>query len=202
MALRVFGITLADSGPAPVDGTEIVAFRDLGAIVENDAYEVELPDGAALERYTEVVEAVFGQHPVLPAPAGTVFRDRDVLVRWMELHYVALTDALAYVEDRAAARVHICRADGDPHERDKGTDLAAVAAETFRALRRRAVSAVPLKTEHMTGIVLSGAFLIDRELWRDFENTVREERERNPDLRLDLTGPWPPYDFIRMQFGG
>lgn len=202
MALRVYGITVADSGPAPIEGTELVAFRDLAAIVEEDAYEVELPGGASLERYTAVVEAFFGQHPVLPAPAGTVFRGREVLVRWLELHYVALTDALAFVEDRAGARVHMCRADGDPQERDKGTDLAAVAAETFRALRRRAVAAVPLKTEHITGMVLSGAFLIERELWRDFESTVREERERNPELRLDLSGPWPPYDFIRMQFGG
>ncbi len=201
MALRVYGITIADSAPAP-EGTELVAFRDLGALVEEGEYEPALPGGAALERYTEVVGAIFGHHPILPAPPGTVFRAREVLVRWMELHYVALTDALAYVEDRAAARVYMCRANGDPRERDKGTDLAAVAAETFRALRRRSVAAVPLKTEHITGIVLSGAFLIERELWRDFESTVREERERNPDLRLDVTGPWPPYDFIRMQFGG
>jgi hypothetical protein len=31
---------------------------------------------------------------------------------------------------------------------------------------------------------------------------VKEEAKRLPGLRIDVTGPWPPYDFVRMQFGG
>ena len=202
MGLRLYGLTVADLNAALPDGVELAPFRELAAIVEEAPFEAVQPDGDALDRYTEVIGGVFDHGPVLPAPIGTVFRDSAVLVRWMEPHYVALTDALSYVEDRAVARVHMCRADGDPEERDKGADLAAVAAESYRALRRRSVAAVPLKTEHLTGIVLSGAFLVERELWGEFEATLREERQRNVGLRMDLTGPWPPYDFVRMQFGG
>lgn len=202
MALHLFALTLADTHPVLPDGVELVVLRELAAVVEEAEFEPVVPDGAALDRYARVIGGVFAHGPVLPAPPGTVFRDRSVLVRWMEPHYVALTDALSYVEDRVVARVYMCRNDDDPAERDQGADLAALAAESYRALRRRSVAAVPLKTEHLTGIVLSGAFLVERELWGDFEGTLREERERNAGLRVDLTGPWPPYDFVRMQFGG
>ncbi len=202
MGLRLYGLTVADMNAVLPEGVELATFRELAAVVEEAPFENIQPDGESLERYTEVIETVFEHGPIVPAPPGTVFRDGSVLVRWMEPHYVALTDALSYVEDRAVARVHMCRGDGDPAERDKGADLAAGAAESYRALRRRSVAAVPLKTEHLTGIVLSGAFLVERELWGEFEATLRDERQRNAGLRMDLTGPWPPYDFVRMQFGG
>ena len=54
------------------------------------------------------------------------------------------------------------------------------------------------------GVVLIpqlAAFLIDRELWDDFVAAVDDQRRRNPGLALDLSGPWPPFDFVRMQFG-
>ena len=139
---------------------------------------------------------------LLPAPPGVLFRASDVLLRWMELHYVALSDALEFVEDRAAARVHIQRAEGKPDEREAGADLAAAAAEAFRSLRRRAVAAVPLRLEKVTGLVLSASFLVERDLWKEFVAAVEQQQEEHEMLRFELTGPWAPYDFVRMQFGG
>lgn len=204
MGLRLFGVMLHDShvdGSAPA-GTALVPFRDVAAVVEDAPYELPAVPEQDLPRYLEVVDGVFQHAPVVPAPLGTTFRTRDALVAWLELHYVAISEALAQVEDRTVARVYICRTDGPRDERDKGADLASVAAESFRALRRRAVSALPLKTEHLTGIVLASAFLVDRELWGEFESAVKNEREANPGLEFRMTGPWAPYDFVRMQFGG
>lgn len=202
MGLRLYALTLADTQAVLPEGVDTIVLRDLAAVVEEVPFEAGDGDAGAVDRYTRVISGIFAHGPVVPAPIGTVFRDRSVLVRWMEPHYVALTDALSYVEDRVEARVYMSQGDDDLVPRDQGADLAAVAAESYRALRRRSVAAVPLRTEHLTGIVLSGAFLVERELWGDFEATVREERKRNADLRVKLTGPWPPYDFVRIQFGG
>jgi hypothetical protein len=46
------------------------------------------------------------------------------------------------------------------------------------------------------------SFLVERERWAQFEAAVLEEGRRDPELRYRVTGPWPPYDFVRMQFGG
>ena len=203
-ALRLYGITDVEhrAHTNGSDGTELLAVRDLAAIVSTAEYSATPPAGEVIEQYRRVVDDVFSKAPVLPAPVGTVFRSRETLTRWLELHYVTLSEALTFVADRAEARVHVARPTGKADERETGSDLAAVAAEAFRTLRRHSVAAVPLKAEHITGIVLSSAFLLDKELWNDFAAAVDDQQKHNPRLAFELTGPWPPFDFVRMQFGG
>ena len=205
MPIRLYAIVGLDGqhSDAPVDGTTVVPFRDLGAVV-SDQKQFALEETALrdIDAHRTVVDALFRQGAVLPAPVGVLFRAPDVLLRWMELHYVALSDALEFVEDRAVARVHIERAEGKPDEREAGADLAAAAAEAFRLLRRRSVAAVPLRLEEVTGLVLSAAFLVERDLWKEFVDAVEEQQTTHDALQFELTGPWAPYDFVRMQFGG
>lgn len=203
-AIRLYGITDVEhrAHTNGNDGTELLAFRDLAAIVSTADYSAAPPAGEVIEQYRRVVDDVFANAPVIPAPVGTVFRTRETLTRWLELHYVTLSEALTFVADRAEARVHVSRESGRADEHETGSDVAAAAAESLRTLRRQSVAAVPLKAEHLTGIVLSSAFLIDKELWNDFAAAVDDQRHRFPGLCFDLTGPWPPFDFVRMQFGG
>jgi hypothetical protein len=204
MALRLYAVTFLEGlAPVAVDGTAIVPVRDLAAVVEEAPYVMSLPDDEALARHHEVTSATLARAgAVLPAPAGTVFRSVESLRQWLELHYVALNDALAYVEDRVEARIHVARADASEAEREAGTDLAAASTEIFRVLRRQAVASFALRTEHVTGLALTSAFLVERELWKEFTALARTEGERQEGIDLSITGPWPPYDFVRIHFGG
>ena len=49
---------------------------------------------------------------------------------------------------------------------------------------------------------VSASFLVDRSRWRAVVDAVAVERQRAPELDIRVTGPWPPYDFVRLQFGG
>jgi Gas vesicle synthesis protein GvpL/GvpF len=211
MPIRLHAIAVADAqngtstSEYPVSGIVpmFVPFRDLCAVVsEQKAFGLDETTQESVVAHQAVVDAVFRRGSVLPAPVGVVFRAPDVLKRWMELHYVSLTDALEFVEDRCAARVHIERADGKPGDLEAGSDLAAAATESLRALRRKAVASVPLRTEAVTGLALSAAFLVDHDMWKDFLHAVDEQRDAHSHLHFDVTGPWAPYDFVRMQFGG
>jgi hypothetical protein len=201
-ALRLFGVTFSEGNVrvSPVAGVELVVVRELAAIVAASPYSAQEPTDDQVKLTSQVVAAFTARGAVLPAPVGVVFRSREAVVRWLELHYVALSDALSFVDDRVVGRVHVWRP-GDLADQETGSDLAAVAAETLRELRRSAVASVPLRIEQITGIVLSAAFLIEQELWKDFASKVEEQGARVPNVRLELTGPWPPYDFVQMQFG-
>jgi hypothetical protein len=48
---------------------------------------------------------------------------------------------------------------------------------------------------------MSGAFLVERAEVADFERSMRDQERRVGRLKFQLTGPWPPYDFVRMDFG-
>ncbi len=204
MALRVYGVIMQDgtATTALPQGLKLLPMRELAALTEEGDHagrEVNVTD---IARHDEVVSSMFLHDAILPLPVGTTFRTEDVLQRWMELHYVSLSDALAWVEGRQAARVHITRAHARNGDKEAGSDLAAIAAEISRSLRRHAVATVPLRSEEVTGIVLTGAYLVERELWSEFADAVEDEGEKHSLVDVELTGPWPPYDFVRLQFGG
>lgn len=211
MALRLHAITPADAnydpptgdGSGKTAGPKLIPFRDLCAVVsEQRTFTLNETNAELVNQHRAIVDAVFKGATVLPAPVGVVFRAPDVLKRWMELHYVSLTGALEYVEDRAVARVHVVRAEASTDDREAGTDLAAAAAESLRALRRYAVAAVPLRLEEVTGLALSSAFLVDRSAWKAFLAATDEQQAAYHLLKFSVSGPWAPYDFVHMQFGG
>jgi hypothetical protein len=202
VALTLFGVTFLESHDVrpPVPDTELVVVRDVAAVCAQGPYARQDVTPERIDYFASVVDAYNQRGPILPAPMGVIFRSRDAVQRWLELHFVALSDALNYVENRVVARVHVWRP-GESGEREFGADLAAAAAEGLRVLRHAAVSTVPLRTEKLTGIVLSAAYLVEHERWGEFEAEVEEQGRHNTSLRFELTGPWPPYDFVQMQLG-
>ena len=204
MALNLFGVTVNDAhlGNVKVADVETIVVRELAAICGVTEYRATELDEEAIKRLNSVVTAYAASGPVLPAPPGVVFRASDTVERWLELHYGALTEALSFVDNRIAARVHISRpAARDAQAADVDVDAAAVAAEVLRALRRAAVATLPLRAERTPGAVLSAAFLVEQELWKQFVDEVDAQSKLATGVRLDLSGPWPPFDFVQMQLG-
>jgi hypothetical protein len=198
--LRLYGVaTLEHADERPlVDSTSVVAVRDIAAIVRPSAYSIPPLDDGELLDCQRVVESVFRTHTILPAPCGTVFRSEDHVYRWLDLNYVALVEGIHFVDGRCELRVHAT--DQTPETADAPeVDPPVLAADAFRALRRHAVAALPLRPEE--GRIMSGAFLVDRGEVGDFEQRLRDEERRIGRLRFQMTGPWPPYDFVRLDFG-
>lgn len=183
-------------------GAHGIPFRDVAAIVRPCANRNEAPtDAAFLEHHALVAELSRGA-TLIPAPPLTTFRSGASALHWLELHAVALTDGLAYVDGRAGARVTAARdlagATSDPSV----LAPSAAAIESFRSLRRYAAATVPVSSGTVGDgtTIATEAFLVDRKTWDRFIAEVATEDERSPGLTLRLTGPWPVYDFVRLQF--
>lgn len=198
-ALLLYGVVELEGsdGDSLAEGTSIVALRDLGAIVAPAPYEARTPGPEEVDEHRRVVESIFHKRPFLPAPIGIVFRSREAVTRWIELHSVTLTDGLGFVEGRQGARLHLSRRSGDGLE---AVDVVAKSAEIFRQLRQHAAASVSLKPREDPRTA-SAAFLVERERWAGFVDVITEEARQHPELDFDQTGPWPPYDFVNMQFG-
>ncbi|HJQ11137.1 MAG TPA: GvpL/GvpF family gas vesicle protein [Gemmatimonadaceae bacterium] len=205
-ALRLYGVAAVESGQAAslVEGTSLVHYRALAAIVEPTHYSAPSLTDDDTQRYLSVLEEAHANVAVLPAPPGTVFQSQTTLMRWLELHYFTLTEALAVIEGHAAARVSITMRSGH-QDGDSGRSFAALAAESLRNLRGQAAATVTLPkadSDEEEGVVARASFLIDSQRWQTFKDTVNKEAQRQSALAFQVTGPWPPYDFVRMQFGG
>jgi hypothetical protein len=205
-ALRLYGVAAVESGQAMslAAGTTLVHYRALAAIVEPSSYAQVNLDDEEMAKHLAVLEAAYSHVAVLPAPPGTVFQSNSTLTRWLELHYFTLTEALSVIEGHSAARVSITtQANDDVGDTQKS--FAALAAESLRLLRSQAAATVTLPKgdgDEEDGVVARASFLIDAQRWQTFQDTVSKEARRQPALNFKVTGPWPPYDFVRMQFGG
>jgi hypothetical protein len=205
VGLRLYGVAAVESGQAMslAEGTTLVHYRALAAIVEPSPYSVSTLGEDEKGNYVRILEESHSHAAVLPAPPGTVFKSQSTLTRWLELHYFTLTEALSVIEGHAAARVSITAHASE--EEDSRKSLAGLAAESLRLLRSQAAATVSLPMadgDDEDGIVARASFLIDTQRWQAFTDTVSAEAQRQPSLDFRVTGPWPPYDFVRMQFGG
>ena len=183
-------------------GAHGIPFRDVAAIVRPCANRNETPTDAAFLEHHALVAELSRSATLIPAPPLTTFRSGASALHWLELHAVALTDGLAYVDGRAGARVTAARdlagATSDPSV----LAPSAAAIESFRSLRRYAAATVPVSSGTVGDgtTIATEAFLVDRTTWDRFTAEVATEDERSPGLTLRLTGPWPVYDFVRLQF--
>ena len=204
-ALRLYGVAAVESGHTSslAEGTTLTHYRALAAVVEPSTYALTSLDDGEMANYLRVLEEVHSHTSVLPAPPGTVFQSQSTLTRWLELHYFTLTEALSVIEGHAAARVSITMQ--GKHELDTQKSFAALAADSLRLLRSQAAATVTLPkadADDEEGVIARASFLIDTQRWEAFNDTVSKEAQRQSALDFQVTGPWPPYDFVRMQFGG
>lgn len=208
--LRLYGVAAIDSTPIEslAEGTSLVAFRMLAAVVSPSKYTRVALNEKEMNEYTRILEEVQSNAAVLPAPPGTTFRTSESLARWLELHYFTLTQAIALVEGHGEARVLITKSlNADPDDataaeiKENTKQLAALASDSMRVLRGQAAATISLPvSDEDTTVVAHASFLVDMERWGLFSELVAKEDQRNAELDFRLSGPWPPYDFVRMEF--
>jgi hypothetical protein len=127
---------------------------------------------------------------VLPAPFGIVFQGRRAVLRFLEDQYMVLEEGLAFLDGHWEMRLHILG--------DEGVDrLRTEASRLYSELRVLARAALPLPAGE--GRLLSAAFLVERAEWIRFVEETDDLGQAHPELVFDVTGPWPPYDFVRIQ---
>jgi hypothetical protein len=94
------------------------------------------------------------------------------------------------------------------HEREAREAARALAAqivgEVDGSLQAHAIDAVRLPAQnrelsgHTGDMVLNAAYLVDAEAVGELRGCIAELQERHGEVgaRLELTGPWPPYNFV------
>jgi hypothetical protein len=169
-----------------------VRYRDLEALVKDVPYVMPADSSRAVDEHQRIVEMVMRRTTILPAPFGIVFRGRRPLIKVMQDQYLVLDEGLSLLEGHWELRLHIAAASPGKVE----NELSDVAMTIYSELRRFARAAVPFPTDPRK--LISAAFLVDRTSWVEFVERIEDFGGQHTDLLFDVTGPWPPYDFVRI----
>jgi len=180
-----------------------------------------------IRAHEEVLEAALATGAVVPCRFSTVYRDERELRRFLDDRANALAAALARFDGRVelgvkafaarssrgdeAARAQSGRAylearRREQQERDElARSRADVAARLHERLRGAADDGVllELQSRDVSGraadMVFNGAYLVsDRGR---FEEALAAAARESEAVELELTGPWPPYNFVPEELG-
>jgi Gas vesicle synthesis protein GvpL/GvpF len=175
-----------------------------------------------------VADTVARLGPTLPARLATLFGGDSAVAAMMKQRKAGLHAALAHVSGRsewglkiyARAQPVVTPEAGSPA--GSGTEYllrrravlaaaqqeaahAIAAAELVNATLSRKCAAVRAGVvdrmpQQQTPLV-SRALLVDDRLATEFLATARALKESHPDVRIDVTGPWPAYSFADLEEG-
>jgi dGTP triphosphohydrolase len=190
-----------------------------------------LADAAWLEQkiraHEQVLEAAMATGAVVPCRFCTVYRDEDDLRRFLADREDALLEALTRVEGRIelgvkafaaaaesgseAAQAESGRAYLEARRREQQEREAAARrrAELGGRLHEQLLGAaedgvvLDLQSREASGhdveMLFNGAYLVgDGPRFREALTTAAREHD---DVELELTGPWPPYNFVPAELG-
>jgi hypothetical protein len=204
-------------GGAPI---ELVRLRSLVAAVSRHP-GAPAPSPDAIIAHAAVCDDLMAvADAVLPVRFGATFDDDAPLLASLEQRYDHLVAGLDHVRGRVevgvrvrwdeapgpvpprpprdrvdSGRAYLMRRVAQERRRQQAEDRAeGLAAGIHRLISACAVDH-RLQVMPTDGLVMSGAYLVDRGDLSRMVDGVRAVARDHPELELLCTGPWPPYNF-------
>ncbi len=175
---------------------QLIERNALAALVHAVPYRLPDWDRELIQEHSSTIERAMRRMTIVPAPYGVVFRSRTHVETFLDDQHIALDEALSFLDGAFEMRLHVQPSAQRPFISEG--DQADQVATFYTALRRRSRAAFTLPPSGRR--ILSAAFLVNRGDWVSFVEFTDELDADNPEFQFDLTGPWPPYDFVRMAF--
>jgi len=168
---------------------DLVTDREIAAVVTP---EPKAAGDGSLKNHERVVSSLLRRSSVVPMPFGLTAPDTAAVLAFLRQERIPLLEALEYLEDIYEVRLHVSA----PGLTGDAAALRETGATIFSEARAGARGARLLAERE--GSVLDAAFLIRRGEWIHFVERLTDWERRIDGLQVDLTGPWPAWDFVKL----
>ena len=221
--LYLYAITDRPQAPLPdargLDGAPLQTceYEDVAAVYSVGASSGVETSEAALWQHEAVAEALMRDRAVLPVRFGVAFSGEPALRDSLSRRHPELGEALDRVRGRVEiglrvrwepppAAEHPAAEDGAGRAylqarleaRRRGEELA----DAIHGPLARAAVASRHTVLETPRLLLGAAYLVEADGVAAFRAQVDELAAEHPDLGFACTGPWPAYNFSRIELGG
>jgi hypothetical protein len=186
----------------------VLETRGLAAVYSQHRRFRARPEAALVIEHERVLEAVMACAPVLPMRFGTQLDSTERLAAAVAGRHRELRAALDRVRGRVELGVRVLPTDppaARPPSPSSGRDhllsLAAarrrderIAGQIHHPLDDLAAGSV-VREHSPSPTVMVAAYLVDTGQVDSFRHRADEVAASHPDVRVVVTGPWPPYSF-------
>ena len=170
--------------------------------------------------HDQVLKAAMSGGPVVPLRFCTILRNEEDLRRVLETHYERIRESLAALAGRKEWGVKVLAREpatadlssgrtylekkqqavrSRPEVRQASHQRARECHDQLAAVAEKS-TLLPLSNRAEDPVVLNGAYLIPDANERKFHALIAtmDERLEPHGLALEVTGPWPPYNFVNL----
>lgn len=186
------------------EGEEVytITYKDFVAVVSDSPLKEFEPIEEEVEIHRKVAAEVMKEYSVLPVAYGMVFKDKKILLLTMRKAMKAMKKAVKAVDNKVELGVkviwpkEVTEWDGknrDEHIRQCESD--------FGALKKIAAESKKLRLFSQR-LILNASFLVDKDRMDEFSGEVGRLKDKYQSLKIQYTGPWPPYNFVDIHILG
>lgn len=150
-----------------------------------------------VEVHRKVAEKVLEEYSIIPVAYGMVFKNRKLLLPTMRKARKAMRKAMKVVDGRIELGVKAVLPKGE----DGREELVEQCSRDFATLKSLAVDFKKLKL-FSSRLLLNSSYLVERGMVGDFSRAVGRLEEGYAPLKIQYTGPWPPYNFVDIHILG
>ena len=160
------------------------------------------PTAEALLAYERKLEALMGEHTLLPMRFGSVLAGEHELEALLTTRRDEFRVALARVRGRVEFGVR-ARLPADASEPESGRAYLTAKLATRRRAADLHADLAPLAADSTYRVTsepqaeFAGSYLVDRDRVDGFRHAFEAMCAERPQLALTCTGPWPPFSFTR-----
>ena len=185
-------------GEIGYDGKEVYTldYRDFSPVVTDSPYKEYGMDESEVEVHRNVIQCVMKDHDVLPVAYGMAFKSKKLLTVAMSVGYEAMKKALRAVEGKHELGIKVFLPKGVLTDHQE--EIAKVYREGFQEIASEHKD-LSLFSERL---LLNTAFLVERGRIDEFSARVGELSAKHGDLKVQYSGPWPPYNFVDIHILG
>lgn len=175
-----------------------IPYRNVAAVVsESPMKDYELTEDN-MKRHEVVIRRVMEEHTVVPVEFGTVIQNERILKHLLKKAYDPVRECLRLVNNMVELGIKaVINGDivfADPEKRKE------CATSILESLNNRAKQLV--KDDLFSDrLILNASFLVNKEEINTFSNEVTGLQEKYPMIKLLYSGPWAPYNFVRIKIG-
>lgn len=174
-----------------------IDYKNVSAVVSNfDGIDCGLSEENARVHNEVILHVMKRTGSVLPVGFGAVFASGKILKGVLGGAYHALKEEMKGIENKVELGLKIVAnkqgaespANNAPEEALKS--LGKIAAKTHKG------------KPFMERMLLNASFLVERGRVDEFSRRVEElEKKYSDTVKLQYTGPWPPYNFVSVRIG-
>ena len=178
-----------------------IFYRDLAAVVSEAPLKEYEPNEENIEKHKAVSLHLLKDYTVLPVAFGMVFRKTGILTSTMGRVYFVLKKSLNLIDNKIELGVKgILPKNFEEKNNGKTIEELREECKTEFAKKLSKIAVESKEGKLFTDrLALNMSFLVDRNKINQFSNTLGKLDDKYEYLKIQYTGPWPPYNFVDIR---